>query len=197
MHGDAKILWFQSMCLSLKCIHSNHFKNQITRTNFNLKKYNLPLELIINNNNSQLIMRLIHKLIKGAGWNYPWHWLIEWLTVHSIYTKSTPVGAYSATIMQPVKRKTPSLTYTIHIVARYPIYHLGGVKRGARSINPYKSNLRKFGQLPTFRHQQDSNQQPQDYSASFFLRLPRFKARKIFCLLCLNYNKAPIDHFCH
>ena len=27
MHGDQQILWLQSMCLCLKCIHSKYFKN--------------------------------------------------------------------------------------------------------------------------------------------------------------------------
>ena len=41
--------------------------------------------------------------------------------------------------------------------------HLGGVKCVARDITPYKSNLRKSDQLPTFSCQWDPNPQPQDY----------------------------------
>ena len=34
------------MALCLKCIHSKYFKNYITGTCFNMKKYNVPLELV-------------------------------------------------------------------------------------------------------------------------------------------------------
>ena len=44
MHGDPQILLLQFMCLCLKCIHSKYFKNEITETCYNLKKYNIPLE---------------------------------------------------------------------------------------------------------------------------------------------------------
>ena len=44
MHGDSQIWRLQSMCLCLKCKHSKYFKNLITGTYFNLKKYIIPLE---------------------------------------------------------------------------------------------------------------------------------------------------------
>ena len=45
---------------------------------------------------------------------------------------------------------TRSLSYTINIVARYPIYHLGGVKCVAKGINPVQIQPEKVWPTANF-----------------------------------------------
>ena len=44
IHSNPQILRLQSMGFCLKCIHSKYYKNEITGTYLNLKKYIIQLE---------------------------------------------------------------------------------------------------------------------------------------------------------
>ena len=82
---------------------------------------------------------------------------------------------------------TLSLTYTIHIVAMFPRWFCFNTRVRCNAwpevLTPYVSDLRKFGRLPTFRHQRDSNPCSQDYRTDALVNCATYDQ---FC----NYLKS-------
>ena len=101
------------------------------------------VDLTDNNNNSQFIMRLFHKVFKGASYSIT-PAMTNWVTYcTSIYTKSTLVGVYSVIIMQPAKAQDTITHLNNPYCRQVPNLWPGGVK--CATIGTRTHNLRITG----------------------------------------------------